>query len=162
MYIDWRQRPGAVIPNACIKFVSYPTIGQNQGAGNGIAHKVSCADSVIIGGGYTCYLDTKFSEVTRCLCDLGYWYGTNPVGDVYPPVPSGFHDNFRAADVGDNYVSIAVGGKVIPPSPPPPVVPAEDWGAKIAALTATDATQQESIKAVSDRLAALIESLHKA
>jgi len=147
MYIDWRMRPGAVIPNACIKFVNTPVIGQNQGAGNGISHRVACLDSVTIGGGYVMYLDSH-SDVTRNVVDYGYWYGSDPKGDVYPPAPSGYRDNIKAKDVADTFVSIAVGGKVIPPSPPPPVVPAEDWGAKIAALTATDATQQESLKAI--------------
>jgi hypothetical protein len=161
MYIDYRQRPGAVIPNACIKYVSVPSIGQGQGAGNGIAHEVSVYDSVLIGGGYTCYLDTTHSVVANCLVDMGYWYGESDVGDVYPPVPAGFENNYNAKDVDDDFVSIAVGeGEVIPPE----VIPPDPDGTEeeIAALWDAIALLTESQKADHDRIAELTENLHKA
>ena len=161
-YIDYRQRAGAVIPNACIKYVSVPSIGQGQGAGNGIAHEVSAYDNVCLGGGYTCYLDATFSKVERCILDAGYWYGVgNNVGDVYPPVPAGCKNNKNMADVPDDFVSIAVsGGEVIPPEPPiEPENPAVEE--EIAELWAALADTNESLKATNDRLEALIEGLHK-
>ena len=63
-YVDYTQRPGAVIPNACIKYVSVPSIGQGQNAGNGLAHTVAACDNICVGGGYTCYLDTTYSKVS--------------------------------------------------------------------------------------------------
>jgi hypothetical protein len=161
MYIDYRQRPGAVIPNACIKYVSVPSIGQGQGAGNGIAHEVSVYDSVLIGGGYTCYLDTEHSVVTNCLVDMGYWYGESDVGDVYPPVPAGFEDNYNAKDVDDDFVSIAVGdGEELPGGGTDP--DPDGTEEEIAALWDAIALLTESQKADHDRIAELTENLHKA
>ena len=118
-YIDYRQRSGAVIPNACIKYVSVPSIGQGQNAGNGIAHDVSCYDSVCVGGGYTMYLDGR-SKVERNVVDWGYWYGDQNTGDVYPPVPAGYKNNKQAVDVPDDYVVISQSGEQpIPPEPEP-------------------------------------------
>ncbi|MET0170149.1 MAG: hypothetical protein ABW191_07235, partial [Aliihoeflea sp.] len=159
-YVDFTQRPGAVIPNACIKYVSVPSIGQGQNAGNGIAHEVAAYDNVLIGGGYTCYLDTQFSKVERNICDAGYWYGDSDEGDVYPPVPAGYKNNKNMADVGEDYVSIAVGSDVGPPVPPEP-----DDGSveeQIAELWEALATLTESQKADHDRLMALVEHLHNA
>jgi hypothetical protein len=160
-YIDFRQRPGAVIPNACIKYVSVPSIGQGQNAGNGIAHEVAAYDNVCLGGGYTCYLDTTFSKVERNLLDWGYWYGTSDTGDCYPPVPAGCKNNFNSGDVPDDYVSIAVSGsQPIPPDPPDP-----DDGSveeQIAELWAALATLTESQKADHERLEQVIEALHAA
>jgi hypothetical protein len=137
-YIDYRQREGAVIPNACIKYVSVPSIGQGQGAGNGIAHDVECYDSVCIGGGYTCYLDSTYSKVERNCIDAGYWYGTSDTGDVYPPVPPGYKNNFNMAGLPDDYVSIAAGdGEVItPPDPGDEMAPAPIKGPKEFVLMA--------------------------
>jgi hypothetical protein len=161
-YVDYRQRPGAVIPNACIKYVSVPSIGQGQGAGNGIAHEVSAFDNVCLGGGYTCYLDSAFSKVERNVLDAGYWYGVgNNVGDVYPPVPAGCKNNKNMADVPDDFVSISVsGGEVIPPEPPiEPENPAVEE--EIAELWEAIALLTESQKADHDRIAELTANLHK-
>lgn len=158
-YIDYRQRPGAVIPNACIKYVSVPSIGQGQNAGNGIAHKVACYDSVCLGGGYTMYLDsTKASlmDVQRNIVDWAYWYSDDR-GDVFPPVISQYKNNKNCADVGEDYVSIAQNGDVGPdpePEPEPDDEIAELWAA-IDLLT-------QNQKADHDRLEALIANLHKA
>jgi hypothetical protein len=159
-YIDYRQRAGAVIPNACIKYVSVPSIGQGQNAGNGIAHEVSCYDSILLGGGYSCYLDTQYSKVERCCVDAGYWYGTSDTGDVYPPVPAGFRNNWNMADVEANYVSIAVGDDVGPPVPPDP-----DDGSieeQIAEIWEAIALIDQSLKATNDRLEELSTNLHNA
>jgi hypothetical protein len=160
-YVDFRQRPGAVIPNACIKYVSVPSIGQGQDAGNGIAHEVAAYDNVCLGGGYTCYLDTTFSKVERNLVDLGYWYGESDEGDVYPPVPSGYKNNFNIGDVPDDYVSISVsGGEVIDPAPIDP-----DDGSveeQIEDLWTALADTNESLKATNDRLELLVANLHQA
>lgn len=156
-YIDFTQRPGAVIPNACIKFVSVPSIGQGQNAGNGIAHSVECYDSVCLGGGYTMYLDTTHSVVERNVVDMGYWYGESDTGDVYPPVPSGYKNNKNAKDVGDDYVTIAVGGGEPAPGPEPTPEPDDE----IAELWEAIALINESLKATSDKLDLLIENLHK-
>jgi hypothetical protein len=157
-YVDFRQRPGAVIPNACIKYVSVPSIGQGQSAGNGIAHTVAAYDNVCIGGGYTCYLDTNYSKVERNLVDEGYWYGNSDTGDVYPPVPAGYKANFNCADVGADYVSIAVSGEApLPPEPEPgpdPDTDEEIWKAI--------ADTNESLKATNDKLELLIANLNKA
>lgn len=157
MYIDFRQRPGAVIPNACIKYVSVPSIGQGQGAGNGIAHPVECYDSVCIGGGYTMYLDTTYSKVERNIVDLGYWYGESNTGDVYPPAPAGYKNNKNAKDVGEDYVTITVDGEVVPPEPPEPE-PDDEFQEIWDAIE----SMQESAKADHDRLMLLVENLHKA
>jgi hypothetical protein len=157
-YIDYRQRPGAVIPNACCKYVSVPSIGQGQGAGNGIAHEVSCYDSVLIGGGYVCYLDTTYSKVERNIVGESYWYGNSDTGDVYPPVPSGYRNNKNTGDVDEDYVTIAEGdgGEPAPgpdPGPEPDDEIAELWEA-IELLT-------ENQKADHDRLTQITENLHK-
>lgn len=157
-YIDYRQRPGAVIPNACIKYVSVPSIGQGQGAGNGIAHEVSAYDNVCIGGGYTCYLDTAHSKVENNLIDLGYWYGESDTGDVYPPVPAGYKNNRNAADVGPDYVTIAQSGGEPAPGPDPEPEPDDE----IQEIWDAIALINESLKATSDRLNELIENLHRA
>jgi hypothetical protein len=155
-YVDYRQRPGAVIPNACIKYVSVPSIGQGQNAGNGIAHEVAAYDNVCLGGGYTCYLDTTYSKVERNIIDLGYWYGESDEGDVYPPVPAGYKNNQNAADVGDDYVTIAVSGEEPAPGPEPEPEPDDE----IAELWEALALTNESLKATNDRLEALIAALH--
>jgi hypothetical protein len=161
-YVDYRQRPGAVIPNACIKYVSVPSIGQGQNAGNGIAHEVAAYDNVCLGGGYTCYLDATYSKVERNVLDAGYWYGVgNNVGDCYPPVPAGCKNNKNMADVPGDYVSIAVsGGGVIPPEPP---IDPDDGSTEeqIAEIWEAIATMQQSQKADHERLETLIENLHK-
>jgi hypothetical protein len=157
-YIDYRQRAGAVIPNACIKYVSVPSIGQGQGAGNGIAHPVECYDSVCLGGGYTCYLDTTYSKVERNVIDWGYWYGESDTGDVYPPVPSGYRNNQNCTDVDDGYVTIAVSGEEPAPGPDPEPEPDDE----ITEIWAAIADTNESLKATNDRLVLLIENLGKA
>lgn len=156
-YIDYRQRPGAVIPNACIKFVSVPSIGQGQNAGNGIAHEVGCYDSVCIGGGYTMYLDTKYSKVEHNVVDMGYWYGESDQGDVYPPVPAGFKNNINANDVGSDFVTIAISGE--DPAPGPEPEPDDD---EITEIWEAIQDINESLKATNDRLELLVENLHKA
>lgn len=164
-YIDYRQRPGAVIPNACIKYVSVPSIGQGQNAGNGIAHDVECYDSVCLGGGYTMYLDSgkaQFMKVERNIVDLSYWYPTSDQGDVYPPVVAGYKNNRNCADVGDDYVTIAQGGGEPAPGPDPEPEPDDDIQAQIDAINAKLATMTESQKADHDRLTELTENLHKA
>jgi hypothetical protein len=156
-YIDYRQRPGAVIPNACIKYVSVPSIGQGQNAGNGIAHEVSCYDSVCLGGGYTMYLDTQWSKVERNVVDLGYWYGESDTGDVYPPVPAGYRNNKNCEDVPDDYVSITQAGGEPAPGPDPEPEPDDEIQEIWDALALLD----QSIKATNDQLTLLIENLHK-
>jgi hypothetical protein len=158
-YVDFTQRPGAVIPNACIKYVSVPSIGQGQGAGNGIAHDVEAYDNVCLGGGYTCYLDTRYSKVERNCIDAGYWYGEgNNVGDVYPPVPAGYKNNWNMADAEADYVTIAQGDEEPAPGPDPEPEPGDDLTEVWEAI----ATINESLKATHDRLELLIENLHKA
>ena len=160
MYFDYRQRAGAVIPNACIKYVSHPSIGESQGqpAPYGIRHKVKLYDSVCIGGGYTMYLDGTYSDVQRCVVDWSYWYPNSNQGDVYPGTPpAGFKNNKNCADVPDDFVTIAKGTDVGPgpgPEPEPDDEIQEIWDAI--------AVMQESQKADHDRLALLIENLHKA
>jgi hypothetical protein len=158
-YIDYRQRPGAVIPNACIKYVSVPSIGQGQGAGNGIAHPVECYDSVLIGGGYTCYLDATYSKVERNIVGMAYWYPDSDQGDVYPGTPpAGFKNNRNPADVGEDYVTITQSGGEPAPGPDPEPEPddeiAEIWLA-IEQLT-------ENQKADHDRIEQLTTNLHQA
>ena len=162
-YIDYRQRPGAVIPNACIKYVSVPSIGQGQNAGNGIAHEVAAYDNVCLGGGYTCYLDTTHSKVERNVIDEGYWYGKgNDTGDVYPPVPPGYKNNKNCSDVDTNFVSIAQGGGEPEPGPEPEPEPDDDIQAQIDTINATLITMQQSQKADHDRIEELTANLHKA
>ena len=157
-YIDYRQRDGAVIPNACIKYVSVPSIGQGQGAGNGIAHEVAAYENVCIGGGYTCYLDTNHSKVENNLIDWGYWYGESDTGDVYPPVPAGYRNNFNAGDVDADFVTIAVSGEEPAPGPDPNPEPEDE----IQEIWDAIALINESLKATSDRLTLLLENLHRA
>jgi hypothetical protein len=161
MYIDYRQYPNGqnVVPNATIKFVSVPSIGQSQNAGNGIAHAVSCLDSVCIGGGFVMYLDEQYSKVEGNVVDLAYWaggkYGKEADGyDVYDGhwTGTGFKNNKNIDDVADDFAYIGSGGNPIPPTPPSDVDAAQ-WAAIIAL--------RESTKADHDRLMALIENLHK-
>jgi hypothetical protein len=161
-YIDNRQRPGAVIPNATLKYVSVPSIGEGQGAGNGIAHEVAAYDNVLLGGGYVTYLDTTYSKVSNNIVDDGYWYASDPVGDVYPPVPSGYTDNKKRADVADDYVSIAVSGAA--PLPPDPGPDPDDGSVEeqIEDLWTALADTNESLKATNDRLELLVANLHQA
>lgn len=162
MYFDYRQRAGMVIPNAVLKYVSHPDIGQSQGqpAPYGIRHPVKCFDSVLIGGGYTCYLDATYSQVERCICDWSYWYPSSNQGDVYPGTPpAGFKNNRNCADVGEDYVSIAQDSDVGPPIPPDP-----DDGSveeQIAEIWEAIATLTENQKADHDRLELLSANLHK-
>lgn len=156
-YIDYTQRPGAVIPNACIKYVSVPSIGQGQNAGNGIAHAVECYDCILLGGGYTCYLDTTHSKVENNCVDWGYWYGEDDVGDVYPPVPAGYKNNWNASDAGEDYVTIAQAGGEPAPGPDPEPEPDDELQEIWDAITLIN----ESLKATNDRLELLIENLHK-
>jgi hypothetical protein len=166
LYIDYRQRPGAVIPNACLKYVSHPDIGQSQGqpAPYGIRHTVACYDSILIGGGYTCYLDETYAEVENCIVDWSYWYPDSDQGDVYPGTPpSGFKNNQNCADVGADYVSIAVGdGETAPGGGTDPDPDTDDVQAQIDHLTAGLAATNESLKATNDRLELLIENLRTA
>jgi hypothetical protein len=164
-YFDYRQRPGAVIPNACIKYVSHPDIGQSQGqpAPYGIRHKVKLYNSVCIGGGYTMYLDGTYSDVTGCVVDWSYWYPNSDQGDVYPGTPpAGYKGNKNAKDVPDDFVTIAVGGTVAPPVEPPVQPPSDDYQAQIDALNEKMATMQQSQKADHERLELLVQHLHEA
>ena len=170
MYFDYRQRPGAVIPNAVLKYVSHPQIGQSQGqpAPYGIRHAVKCYDSVCIGGGYVCYLDGTYAKVERCVVGESYWFGNDNKGDVYPGTPpSGFKNNKNTGDVPDDYVTIAVGDdepdEIEPPVVEPPIVPpSDDVQEQIDAIKAAMAVMNESQKADHERLELLIENLHKA
>jgi hypothetical protein len=164
MYFDYRQRPGAVIPNAVLKYVSHPDIGQSQGqpAPYGIRHPVKCFDSVLLGGGYTCYLDGTYSQVERNICDWSYWYPSSNQGDVYPGTPpSGFKNNKNCADVPDDYVSIAVGSDVGPTPPEPPDPDDGSVEEQIAELWEAIATLTENQKADHDRIAEMTANLHK-
>ena len=60
-------------PQRLIKYVSVPSIGEGQDAGNGIAHEVAAYDNVLVGGGYTCYLDTRtrWSSATASTAAIG-------------------------------------------------------------------------------------------
>ena len=162
MYFDYRMRPGAVIPNAAIKYVSHPQIGQDQGqpAPYGIQHAVKLFDSVVLGGGYVMYLDGH-SQVERCIVGLSYWYGNEDKGDVYPPAPAGYKNNKNTDDVDADYVTIKVGDDVAPPIPPEPP-PSDDLQEQIDEIKATMATMQQSQKADHDRLEQLTANLHKA
>jgi hypothetical protein len=161
-YVDYTQRPGAVIPNAVIKYVSVPSIGQGQNAGNGIAHEVSARGNVCVGGGYTCYLDGHSVIEDNCI-DGGYWYGFgNDTGDVYPGGGGTYRNNKNCSDYADDYVSISVdGGEIIPPGPDPEP-PTDDIQAQIEEIWEALALTNESLKATSDRLNTLVENLHKA
>lgn len=155
-YVDYTQRPGAVIPNACIKYVSVPSIGQGQNAGNGIAHTVAAYDNVCIGGGYTCYLDTTYSKVERNCLDAGYWYGSgDDTGDVYPPVPAGCKNNWNMADVDDDYVTLGDSGGIDPPPPDPDPIDPEKLKEILQSL-------YDMQVATDERLQLLIGNLHEA
>ena len=163
MYFDYRQRPGAVIPNACIKYVNHPDIGKNQGQPSpyGIQHAVKLYDSVVIGGGYVMYLDGH-SQIERNIVGESYWYGNADTGDVYPPAPAGYKNNKNTTDVGDDYVTIAQGdGEPAPGPEPGPEPNPDDVQAQIDEIWATLATMTESQAADHNRLMELIESLHK-
>jgi hypothetical protein len=159
LYIDYRQYPDKsnVIPNACIKFVSVPSIGQGQGAGNGIAHDVMCYDSVCIGGGYTCYLDTRYSKVERNIVGMSYWYPTTDQGDVYPPVPGGYKNNQNTGDVDEDYAFLGEddNGGIDPPDPPDPQEPTNEE------LLAMIVELQGQVSTTNDRIDTLIGNLHQ-
>lgn len=162
-YCDYTQRPGAVIPNAVIKYVTVPSIGQGQNAGNGIAHEVSARDNILIGGGYTCYLDNHSVIENNCI-DGGYWFGFgNDEGDVYPGGGGTYQGNKNCSDYPDDYVSIAVGeGEEIPPGPEPEPPPEEGSPEEIAEIWEALALINESLKATNDRLELLVANLHEA
>lgn len=157
LYIDYRQRADKanVIPNACIKFVSVPSIGQSQGAGNGIAHTVACYDSVLVGGGYITYLDSH-SDVQRNVMGYGYWYGNAQTGWCYPPAPAGFKNNQGVDAVDDDYASL--GDDDDGPTPPIPPDPEEPTNEELLAMITE---LQGQMSTTNDRIDQLIANLHK-
>lgn len=155
-YIDYRQRAGAVIPNACLKFVSVPSIGESQGAGTaGIKDPISAKKNVLIGGGYTIYMSGPF-QVEENVVDSSYWFGTDvDKGDVYPGTPpASYKNNVNIDDVGADYVLLGDSPGIEPPPLPEPP-DADDAAIKLALLKLAD-----QVDAIELRGRTLLDNLH--
>jgi hypothetical protein len=156
-YIDYRQRAGAVIPNACLKFVAVPSIGESQGAGTaGIKDAITAKKNVLIGGGYTIYMSGNYA-VEDNVVDSSYWYGSSDQGDVYPGTPpASYKNNKNMADVPATWVVLGESEGIAPPEPPPP----DD--AQLAAIKLALLKLADQVDAIELRGRTLVDNLHVA